>query len=166
MKSTYIHKCEFHVRDLWLDKTSWNQLSKFVSKSMQWDFSKFLANCSLSALCILAHSSKISGFTMVEWDMMQRVHHISFHYLAQDSIPTEMNHTFNGIFNVLKLFFGLCTSHECSHLVWIQLQCFSAGSLSLLLHNYSAMDQQLILRLESSIQTSFPSRSFNTTTNT
>jgi hypothetical protein len=79
---------------------------------------------------------------------MQRVHHISFHYLAQDSILKEMNHTFNGIFNVLKLFLGLCTSHGCSHLVWIQLQCFSAGSLSLLLHNYSAMDQQLILRLE------------------
>jgi hypothetical protein len=60
---------------------------------------------------------------------MQRVHHISFHYLAQDSILKEMNHTFNGIFNVVKLFLGLCTSHECSHLVWIQLQCFSAGSL-------------------------------------
>jgi hypothetical protein len=59
-----------------------------------------------------------------------------------------MNHTFTGIFNVLKLFLGLCTSHECSHIVWIQLQCFSAGSLLLLLHNYSAMDQQLILRLE------------------
>ncbi len=79
---------------------------------------------------------------------MQRVHHISFHYLAQDSILKEMNHTFNGIFNFLKLFLGLCTSHECSHIVWIQPQCFSAGSLLLLLHNYSAMDQKLILRLE------------------
>lgn len=134
MKSTYIptymHKCEFLVWDLWVDKTSWNQLSKFVSKSMHWGFSKFLANRSLSALCILAHSSKISGFTIAEWDMMQRVHHISFHYLAQDSILKEMNHTFNGIFNVVKLFLGLCTSHECSHLVWIQLQCWISFTAS------------------------------------
>lgn len=97
MNSTYIpttnmHKCEFLcLRSLtWIKPHEINYQSLFQKACIE-IFPNFWQIVSLSVLCILAHSSKIPGFTIVEWDMMQRVHHISFHYLSCTRFDSQGN---------------------------------------------------------------------------